>query len=58
VVTPLGTVADIKVTQSAHPVLDAAAVQAVQKLKRFTPGQEDGKPVKVSFTVPMNFNIK
>jgi protein TonB len=57
-VTPLGTVADIKVTQSAHPLLDAAAVQAVQKLKRFTPGQEDGKPVKVSFTVPMNFNIK
>lgn len=57
-VTPVGTVADIKVTQSAHPLLDAAAVQAVQQLKRFTPGQEDGKPVRVAFTVPVNFAIK
>lgn len=58
VVTPLGTVADIEVTQSAHPLLDAAAVQAVRQLKRFTPGQEDGKPVRVAFTVPVNFAIK
>jgi protein TonB len=58
VVTPVGTVTDIKVTQSAHPLLDAAAVQAVQQLKRFTPGQEDGKPVRVSFTVPVSFAIK
>jgi protein TonB len=58
VVTPVGTVTDIKVTQSAHPLLDAAAVQAVQNLKRFTPGQEDGKPVRVSYTVPVNFRIK
>jgi protein TonB len=57
-VTSVGTVADIKVTQSAHPLLDAAAVQAVQQLKRFTPGQEDGKPVRVAFTVPVNFAIK
>jgi protein TonB len=57
-VTPIGTVADIKVTQSAHPLLDAAAVQAVQQLKRFKPGQEDGKPVRVGFTIPVNFAIK
>lgn len=58
IVTPIGTVADIKVTQSAHPSLDAAAVQAVQKLKRFTPGKQDEKPMKFTFTVPVSFNIK
>lgn len=57
-VTPIGTVTDIKVTQSAHPSLDAAAVQAVQQLKRFTPGRQDDKPAKFAFTVPVNFRIK
>lgn len=58
VVTSTGTITAVKVTQSAHPLLDEAAVQAVQRLKRFTPGQEDGQPVHVAYTVPVTFRIK
>jgi protein TonB len=58
VVTPAGRVADIEVAESTHSVLADAAVQAVQRLKQFTPGKQDGKAVKVSFTVPVSFAIK
>jgi protein TonB len=58
VVTPDGTIANIEVTESSHPALAEAAVLAVQKLKPFTPGKLDGKPVKVGYTVPVSFAIK
>jgi protein TonB len=58
VVTPTGGITHIEVKESAHPDLDAAAVAALRKLKRFTPGQEDGKSVAVHFEVPLNFTIK
>jgi TonB family protein len=58
VVTPTGGITHVEVKESAHPDLNAAAVAALLKLKRFKPGQEDGKPVAVHFEVPLNFTIK
>ena len=58
VVNSKGEVADIKVVKGAFPSLDAAALWAVQQLKSFAPGQQDGKPVAVSFTVPITFRIQ
>lgn len=40
VVTPTGGITHVEIKESAHPDLDAAAVAALHKLKRFTPGQE------------------
>ena len=56
-VTELGTVADVEIKESLFPSVDAEAVQAVYRLKRFTPGQQDGKPVKVSFTAPITLRL-
>lgn len=53
-----GEVADIKVVKSVFPSLDAAVVQAVQQLKPFKPGLQDGKPISVAFTVPVTFAIQ
>lgn len=58
VVTPTGDVTRIEVKESVHPDLDAAAVAALHKLKRFKPGQEDGKPVAVHFEIPLTFSLK
>ncbi|HET9504291.1 MAG TPA: TonB family protein [Hymenobacter sp.] len=58
VVSPAGEASRVEVTQSAHPMLDAAAMLAVQNLKRFKPGLQDGKPVNVYYTVPVSFSIK
>ena len=57
-VTPQGTVADVKIVEPLFPSVDAEAMQAVQRLKRFTPGQQDGKSVKVSFTVPITLKLQ
>lgn len=56
-VTAQGTVDDVKIKQSLYPSIDAEAMRAVTRLKRFTPGQQDGKPVKVSFTAPLSLKI-
>jgi protein TonB len=58
VVTPTGDITQVEIKESAHPDLDAAALAALHKLKRFKPGQEDGKPVAVHFEVPLNFSLK
>jgi protein TonB len=57
-VTELGAVADVEVKESLFPSVDAEAIQAVYRLKRFTPGQQDGKPVKVSFTAPITLRLQ
>lgn len=57
-VTEQGKVADIQIKESLFPSIDAEAMQAVQRLKSFTPGQQDGKAVKVSFTVPIALRLE
>jgi protein TonB len=57
-VTEQGKVADIQIKESLFPSIDAEAMQAVQRLKSFTPGQQDGKAVKVGFTVPIALRLE
>jgi protein TonB len=53
-----GRVADIKVVKGLFPSIDAVVVQGVNQLKTFKPGQQDGKAVAVSYTVPVTFRIQ
>lgn len=57
-VTEQGTVTDVHIKQSLSPSIDANAMQAVYQLKRFEPGTQDGKPVKVAFTLPISLRIQ
>lgn len=57
VVTKRGEVAEVEVVKGIVPSLDLAAMQAVRGLRAFTPGQQDGRAVPVSFTVPITFRI-
>jgi protein TonB len=41
----------------AYRLLQEAAVDAVRQLKPFQPGQQDGEPVPVSYSVPLTFNV-
>ncbi|WP_210515427.1 energy transducer TonB [Hymenobacter terricola] len=58
VVSKKGKVTDVRVTKAVTPPLDAAAVQAVKQLGRFTPGKYDGEIAAISFTVPITFRIQ
>lgn len=55
VVTKTGDIGEVKVSRSVDPVLDSIAIAAVKQLPRFIPGQQDGKPTKVWYTLPFSF---
>lgn len=49
-----GRVSHAEVAESAGPLLDAAALEAVQRW-RFSPARRDGEPVVARITVPFEF---
>ena len=55
-VAATGQVESIRIVQGLRADCDSAAVQAVRELPRFEPGIQEGKPVAVNFTVPLNLS--
>ena len=58
VIHPDGMVRDVKVIRGLHPDLDAEAVRVVSSSPAWTPGSVNGKPVKVSYVLPIVFQLK
>ncbi|WP_165963540.1 energy transducer TonB [Hymenobacter radiodurans] len=52
-----GQMQNIRIVKSVHPLVDAEALRVMHYTARWTPAQQDGRPVEVSFIVPINFNI-
>jgi Ca-activated chloride channel family protein len=50
-----GNVTDVEVIRSIDPLLDAEAVRLITNSPRWTPGSHNGKPVKVSYIIPVRF---
>ena len=48
-----GKIADAHVHPRVHPLLDAEAVRVVMKSPKWKPAKKDGKPVRVSYTMPV-----
>jgi len=55
VVSADGTVANASIARGVDPILDKEALRVVNALPRWKPGYQRGKPVNVSYTVPINF---
>ena len=53
-----GKIADVHVHESVHPLLDAEAIKVVMKSPKWKPGKKDGKPVRVSYTMPVMFYFR
>lgn len=53
-----GSMSDVEVEKSSHPILDEAALAIVKQIpQRWIPGKQKGKNVKVSFSIPIIFKI-
>jgi TonB family protein len=50
-----GEVQETKIVKGLNPALDNAVLASIKQLPRFEPGRQDGKPVAVTFTVPITF---
>lgn len=57
IVNKEGNVEEVEVVRSAHPVLDQAAVEAIQGSPQWEPGKQRGQNVKVKFTIPIVFKL-
>jgi len=53
-----GRVSEAHVYEGVHPVLDEEAVRVVLKSPKWKPGKKDGRPVKVSYTIPVVFSFR
>jgi TonB family protein len=53
-----GKVNNAKVIRSIHPALDAEALRVISLLSDWIPGKQGGKPVAVSYTIPVRFNLQ
>lgn len=53
-----GSITDVKVLRSVDPSLDKEAVRVVKSMPKWKPGKQRGKPVRVSYTVPINFRLQ
>lgn len=52
-----GKVVEPQVVQSVHPILDREALRVVGLMPAWEPGKINGKPVKVTFTLPVRFHF-
>lgn len=53
-----GTVSDTQILRGVSPSLDAEAVRVISSFDKWTPGKQDGKPVRVLYTVPITFRVQ
>lgn len=58
VVNANGDISNIKIVRGLHDDLDLLVLKAFQNLKKFTPGEQRGKPVRVKMTMPVRFTLK
>ncbi|NLB26193.1 MAG: energy transducer TonB [Bacteroidales bacterium] len=53
-----GGISEAKITRGVDPSLDKEALRVVNMLPKWKPGKQRGKPVRVSYTVPINFVLQ
>jgi len=57
IVSKDGMVSDPKIVRGVSPSLDKEAIRVVNSMPQWEAGKQDGKPVNVIYTVPINFKL-
>ena len=52
-----GSVTGARIIRTVDPLLDAEAIRIIRNMPKWTPGMQDGKPVRVKYLVPVNFQL-
>ena len=58
VVNTDGSIEDAKVVRAVNPLLDQEAIRVINTMPKWKPGMQDGKTVRVKYTVPIMFRLK
>lgn len=52
-----GSINDVKVAKSVDPSLDKEAVRVIKSMPKWIPGRQNGKAVRVQYTIPVTFRL-
>ena len=52
-----GSITDLKVLRGVDPALDKEAIRVIKSMPKWKPGKQRGKPVRVSFNLPIVFQL-
>ncbi len=52
-----GTISNVIITKSVHPLLDKEALRVVENMPDWIPGREHNRPVKALFNLPVKFTL-
>jgi protein TonB len=58
VVNKDGTISEAKIIRGVDQAIDKEALRVVYSLPKWKPGKQGGKPVKVSYYLPINFVLQ
>lgn len=58
VVNTDGSIEDAKIARAVDPLLDQEAIRVINAMPKWKPGMQDGKKVRVKYTVPIMFRLK
>ena len=53
-----GCITNVEISKSVDPALDAEALRVINAMPKWTPGTQDGGPVRVKFTIPVSFRLQ
>ena len=53
-----GSISNISVYRSIDPLLDKEAIRVLQSMPKWKPGMQQGKAVRVKFSVPVRFRLQ
>ncbi len=53
-----GSIVDVEVVRSVDASLDKEAIRVIKSMPKWSPGQQRGKPVRVKYTLPVNFRLQ
>lgn len=56
-VNPDGTIGNVRIEESADPLLASEVVSKLQEMPRWKPAFQNGRTVKVKYTLPINFTL-
>lgn len=58
IVNKNGSISNARVLRSRHPALDREALRVVNAMPVWTPGRHNGRPVRVTYTLPVTFRLQ
>ena len=53
-----GQITDARVVRSVSPTLDAEALRIISNMPKWEPGENNGVPVSVKYTIPIMFRLR